>query len=185
MTVTRDDAESALHDVECAKRHTLTLFQYRLASPFLLLWGVLWIVAGGVGSLFPDMIGIGWLVADTVGILGTAYLIAGQARRYGNDPRMLRYAATAGVVAAFIAMTLMVFAPVSPVQVQMLITLLVATVYLIAGCWNGARFAMVGAVLAVLAIGFFHLAPAYLPTIVPFLGGGALVVGGLWMRRAW
>ena len=27
-----------------------------------------------------------------------------------------------------------------------------------------------------------HLAPAQLPMIVPFVGGGALVLGGLWLR---
>lgn len=185
MTVTRNDAQSALHDVERARRHTLTLLRYRLSSPYLVLWGALWLVAGGIGALSPDMAGIGWLVVDAVGILGTGCLITVQARRYEENPGMFRYIATIGVVAAFIAMTLMVFSPVSASQVQMLITLLVATAYMIAGCWHGTRFAIVGAVLATLAIGFFHLTPDHLPTIVPFLGGGALVFGGLWMRRAW
>ena len=43
MTVTRNDAATALHDVDSARRHSLTLFQYGLAGPYLLLWGVLWI----------------------------------------------------------------------------------------------------------------------------------------------
>ena len=40
MTVTRNDAATALHDVDSARRHSLTLFQYGLAGPYLLLWGV-------------------------------------------------------------------------------------------------------------------------------------------------
>ena len=50
MTVTRNDAATALHDVDSARRHSLTLFKYGLAGPYLLLWGVLWIVAGAVGA---------------------------------------------------------------------------------------------------------------------------------------
>ena len=42
-----------------------------------------------------------------------------------------------------------------------------------------------GSVVATLAAGAFHLAPAHLPLIVSILGGGALILGGLWMRRIW
>ena len=89
MTVTRNDAATALHDVDSARRHSLTLFKYGLAGPYLLLWGVLWIVADAVG-----------------------------------------------------------------------------------------------AGLAALALGLFHLTPAHVPLMVPVLGGGALILGGLWMRSA-
>ena len=42
MTVTRNDAATALHDVDSARRHSLTLFKYGLAGPYrpaFLLWG--------------------------------------------------------------------------------------------------------------------------------------------------
>ena len=32
--------------------------------------------------------------------------------------------------------------------------------------------------------GLYHLAPAHVPLMVPVLGGGALILGGLWMRSA-
>ena len=48
----------------------------------------------------------------------------------------------------------------------------------------GARYAVVGAGLAALALGLFHLTPAHVPLMVPVLGGGALILGGLWMRSA-
>ena len=186
MTFTRNDALSALNDVDSASRRSRTLFQYELASPYLVLWGVLWIVAGAIGANSPESAGLGWLVVDIIGFAGTAILAARQIRRYGEDGRrgrMLRYLATFAVLAAFAATTLMVFAPVTSLQVLMLITLLVATAYMTAGCWIGVRYAVVGAVLAVLAVGLFRLAPDRAALIVPFLGGGALVLGGLWMRR--
>ncbi len=187
MIVTRNDAATALHDVDSARRHSLTLFQYGLASPYLLLWGVLWIVAGAVGALSRDNAGIGWLVVDIVGFAGTGVLIAIQSRRYGEGDRrnrLFRCVATGTAVVAFVALTLSVFAPVSNVEILMLITMVVAAIYVVAGCWTGARYAVVGALLAALALGLHHLAPAHVPLMVPVLGGGALILGGLWMRSA-
>ena len=187
MTVTRNDAATALHDVDSASRHSLTLFQYGLASPFLMLWGVLWIVAGAVAVLSPANTGIGWLVVDIAGFAGTGVLITVQSRRYGEEAgrsQLFRCVATGAVVVAFVAMTLTVFAPVSDVEVLTFITLVVATAYVIAGCWAGGRYAAIGAVLAGVAVSLFHLAPDLVPPIVPFAGGGTLILGGVWMRSA-
>ena len=187
MTITTNDAASALHDVDSARRHSLTLFGYGLASPFLLLWGVLWIVAGAVGALSPEIAGIGWMAVDVVGFVGTGVLIALQSRRYGEGAgraQSLRCIATGAVLVAFVALLLWVFAPVSDVEVLTLITLVVATAYVIAGCWMGVRYAVVGAVLAAVAVGLFHVAVDLVPVIVPFVGGGTLILSGLWMRNA-
>ena len=187
MTVSKDDALAALHDIETTERRSRRLFRYGLASPYVLLWGALWLVAGATGALSPAHTGIGWAAVDLVGLLGSGYLVATHARRCGDRGervRLLRYVATIAVLAAFIGVTQMVFAPVSSDEVLMLIVLVVAAVYAIAGCWVGVRYAVVGTALAALAVGVFHLAPALVPSIVPIAGGGALVLGGLWMRRA-
>ena len=184
MTVNKDDALTALHDVESVERRSQTLFRYGLASPYLLLWGALWIVAGGVGALSPANGNIGWTAVDAVGLLGSAWLIVRHARRCGERVFLLRYVATFTVLAAFVGLTLIVFAPVSADEVLMLITLVVAAAYAIAGCWIGLRYAVVGVALAGLALGVFHLLPAMLTLIVPFVGGGAIILSGLWMRRA-
>ena len=187
MSVSKDDARSALHDVETAERRSQTLFGYGLASPYLLLWGVLWIVAGAVGAASPANAGIVWGAVDIVGLVGTGWLIVRHARRCGERDdrvRLFRYVGSAIVVAAFSGLTLMIFAPVKGGDVTMFFTLLVAAGYAIVGCWLGLRFAVVGVALGGLAVAVFVAAPEYLHLIVPFAGGAALVLGGLWMRRA-
>ena len=187
MTVTRDDAASALHAIDRAERHSLTLFGYSAGSPYLLLWGPLWIVAGAVGALSPENAGLGWAAVDAIGLAGTAGLVIAQNRRFGEKGDRTgtwRFLGAVAVLAAFIAMTFAVFAPVSGVQIQTFIVLLVAAAYALVGCWFGLRFAAVGAVLAGLAVGAFYHAPAHAAWIVPLLGGGALILAGLWMRRA-
>ena len=187
MSVNKDDASSALHDVEATERRSRTLFGYGLASPYLLLWGALWIVAGAANALSTANVGIVWGAVDIAGFLGTAFLIVRHARRCGEPGdrvRLFRYVGSAAVLAAFIGLTLMIFAPISGGKVLMFFTLLVAAGYAIAGCWIGLRYAVVGVALGGLAVGVFVLAPTHLHLIVPLAGGGALILGGVWMRRA-
>ena len=187
MSVSKDDALSALHDVETAERRSQTLFGYGLSSPYLLLWGALWIVAGAGGAVSPANAGIVWGIVDVVGLVGTAWLIVRHARRCGardDRVRLFRYVGSAVVLAAFSGLTLMVFGPAKGGEVTMFFTLLVAAGYAIVGCWLGHRYAVIGAALGGLAVAVFVAAPAYLHLIVPFAGGAALVLGGLWLRRA-
>ena len=187
MSMSKDEASSALDDIEAAGHRSRTLFGYGLASPYLLMWGGLWLIAGTVGAVSPAHTGIGWSVADMVGLVGNAGLMVRQAWRCGERTeraRLLRYFGTAAVLVAFIGLTLMVFAPVTGPEILMLFTLLVAAGYAIVGCWLGLRYAVIGVALGGLAVGVFLLAPAHLHLIVPFAGGGALILGGLWMRRA-
>ena len=187
MSMSKDEASSTLHDIEATERRSRTLFGYGVASPYLLLWGALWIVAGAADALSTANPGIVWGAVDIAGFLGTALLIVRHGRRCsepGDRVRLLRYVGSAAALAAFIGLTLMIFAPSSGGKVLMYFTLLVATVYAIVGCWVGLRYAAVGVALAGIAVGVFVLAPAYLSLIVPFVGGAALILGGLWMRRA-
>ena len=141
MSVSKDEASSALHDIEATERRSRTLFGYGLASPYLLLWGVLWMIAGAVGAVSPANSGIGWGAVDIVGLLGTAYLIVRHARRCGarsDRIHLLRYVGSAAVLVAFVGLTLMIFGPVKGGEITMLFTLLVAAGYAIAGCWIGS-----------------------------------------------
>ena len=146
---------------------------------------MLWIVAGAVSALSPENAGIGWLGVDIVGFAGTGVLIAVQSRQYGEGSGrngLFRWIATVTVLVAFAALTLSIFAPVSNVDVLTFIALLAAATYVIAGCWTAGRYAVVGVMLAAVAIGLFHRAPGLVPVIVPLVGGGTLILGGLWMR---
>ena len=187
MNITKNDAKTALRDVDRAGEYSLTLFNYGIASPYLLVWGILWIVAGIIGAISPDNTGVGWLVVDTLGIIATGYLVAGDARRLAKDNARvegLRFVATVVVLTGFLTMTFTIFAPVSGVEIQAFITILIASIYMILGFWTGRRLSVIGAVLAVLVVSAFFYTPAQFPLMVSILGGGALILGGLWMRRA-
>ena len=172
---------------ERQKNTSLTLFHYEMASPYLLLWGALWIIAGIISVMSPENTGTGWIILNSIGIAATGYLVVGDSRRAGShDTRNegLRYMATVVVLALFLTMTFAIFNPVSGIQIQSFITVLLATIYMILGFWTGYRLTVIGAVLACLVIGAIMYTPSLLPSLVSVLGGGALILGGLWMRRA-
>ncbi|WP_042338501.1 hypothetical protein [Paraburkholderia ferrariae] len=85
---------------------------------------------------------------------------------------------------AFYILVLNIFQPVTGPQSATLIALIVALFYVLAGLWLGARFVVAGIVLAVLTVfGYFMLA-AHFYLWMAVVGGGALMLAGLWLRRA-
>lgn len=187
MSITKNEAETALRDAEKAEEHSLTLHHYEVASPYLLLWGALWIIAGIISVISPENAGTGWLIVDTIGIVATGYLVARDAQRFTKHSARsegLRYIAAVVVMTVFLGMTFTIFNPVSGIQIQSFITVLIAAIYMIMGLWTGYKLTVIGAILAVLVVSALFLAPAQFPLIVSILGGSALIAGGLWMRRA-
>lgn len=187
MNITKKDAERALRDAGKAEEKSLTLYHYEMASPYLLLWGILWIIAGVISDLSPDNARMGWFIVDTIGIVVSGYFFVGDARRFSKHNARregLRYMATIVIITLFITMTFAIFNPVSDLQIQSFITVFIAAIYMILGFWIGYRLTVIGVVIACLVTGSLIYTPSQLPLIASVLGGSALIVGGLWMRRA-
>ena len=56
-------------------------------------------------------------------------------------------------------------------------------IYVAMGLWMGWRLAALGAVLVALTlIGFYLIGPWY-PAFMGLVSGGALLLGGLWLRK--
>ena len=187
MNITKNEAEAALRDVGETGEYSLSLFHYEITSPYLLLWGALWIIAGIVSVLSPHNTGTGWLVVVIIGIIATGYLVAGDARRFAKNNAKgegLRFLATVAVLAVFLTMTFVVFAPVSGVEIQTFITILIASIYMILGFWTGKLLSAIGADLAILVVIAYFFLPAHFPLIVSILGGVTLIIGGVMLRNA-
>ncbi len=185
MIPSQDEAAAALRAVDTTERRSRTLVGYGFASRYLLLWGAVWIAGGLVRLLAPASTGIGWAAADIVGLAGTGWLAARQARQYGESiVDMFRIFATVAALAGYVVLTLIVLGPITPFRVLALAALMVAAAYTVAGCWFGLRYAVVGAFLAAATVGLHVFAPGWLEPALPFLGGGVLLAGGLWTRSA-
>jgi bacteriorhodopsin len=198
MTLSPDEAADALRDIAATETHSRQLYAYREASPHLILWGVLWGIGYALTSVVPLHGGAIWSAIITVGSVA-GYVMAfragvrrdtqagrpiGQARRHAATQLNWTYSAIQFIAALFIAAALVVVSPVSPRQIGAFIPLVVAAGYSLMGLWLGVRFIAMGIALTVLTLGGFFLLPAQFPLWMAAVGGGALVLGGIWLRRA-
>ena len=140
-----------------------------MASPYLLLWGALWINCRDYQALYRlrTLVRDGSFV-DTIGIVATGYLVARDAQRFTKHSARsegLRYMAAVVIITVFLTMTFTIFNPVSGIQIQSFITVLIAAIYMITGLWTGYRLTVIGAILAVLVVSALFLTPAKFPLI--------------------
>src|ERR1700710_2459100 len=101
MPISPFDAELALKDIADTARSSATLYGYRLASPHLILWGMIWAV--GYGSDF--LLGhhpFAWPALTVLGACGSGWLVW-RTRSGGVEGGAWRYGSTALAICSFIA----------------------------------------------------------------------------------
>jgi len=186
--ITENEAAESLRDVERVSRRTHVASAYALASPHLILWGLVW-VAGytGTGLTAPEQWGWVWLpgiVAGSVGsaILGRRATRSGAAKASGSTNPTARSLLMALTIMLFMGSVYLVFKPTSPLPYLVFPALIMAATYALIGTFGLPRFTWIGAgVFAAVMLGYL-LAPALMPFWLAAAGGGGLILGGLWMR---
>lgn len=191
------EAADALRDIAATETHSQQLYGYREASPHLILWGVLWTVGYGLTAASPQHGGAIWVAIVTIGSVA-GYLVAfratlrrntqagepaAAAARHAAAQLRWTFNAITWIGCAFVAAALAVMSPVSPRQIGAFVPLVIATGYAVLGLRLGLRFLLIGMALAVLTLGGFFLLPVHFELWMAAVGGGALVLGALWLRR--
>jgi hypothetical protein len=180
MALSPQEAAQALNDIDRTQRHSALLRGYARGAPHVLLWSVLWAVGYGLTYLMPARGGAIWAVIVGIGaVAGIAVLF----RTRGSVPAW-RYGAACGILAAFSIATLTVLRPVNSMQVAAFVPLVVAMAYALGGLWFGLRFVIAGLALAALTLAGYFLLRDYFLLWMAVVGSGALLLAGLWLRRA-
>ena len=178
MTVTQQDAAAALRAIEETQARSTTLRGYQNAAPHFLVWGVVWIVGYGLSDVFRGHANAIWGVLVPIGLVAGLFI-----KRDASRAVSWRYAATAVATLSFFAATFFVMWPVSGRQISAFIPLVVALLYVLCGIWAGWRYVVAGvAVAALTLVGFIWLSTHFLLWMA-VVGGGALMLAGLWLRR--
>jgi hypothetical protein len=181
MTLSPADASAALQDVAAAEAHSATLRGYQSSAPHLIIWGVVWAVAYTVSDLAPAWSNVTWLAIVPIGIAGD--IVAARADRQNDDGKGAIVGALFAIIAIFVGSTFAIMAPHDPRQIGAFIPLVVAAAYAIFGVFDGPRLLILGGALAALTLfGFFFLS-AHFSLWMAAVGGGGLILGGLWLRR--
>jgi hypothetical protein len=181
MVITRSDAETALADIRATEVRFQNATCYHAGANALILWGVIWAAAYTAGGLLPpENWWYGWLPGNIIGALGTAWLFRGGRQGKGLGNSWIIVAAAL----CFVAALYITNPPHTAHQAEATPAYILALLYMTLGAGRLVRYAAIGAVLfAATLIGYFAL-PAILPFWMAAAGGGALILGGLWLKAA-
>lgn len=192
MNISRDEAHQALAEIGRARGDIRRLHHYSDASPFLILWGAIWLL-NVLTDFRPDLSGPAWLAGIAVGTVATVWLGVVQGRRRGErmrqaglDPKAIfgvRFGLTSGAIMLFFVAFLIVAAPLDGRQVNAFISLFWTFAYMVAGIWIGWRLAAIGLVaFAAILFAYVALEQHYF-LVAGLVGGGSLMLGGIWLRK--
>jgi hypothetical protein len=183
MPISTTEAEHSLRDIALASSASARFYGYRVASPHLILWGVIWALGYGANYFFPSQVLI-WPALILIGIGGSSWL-GWRAGRSNASPADWRYAATALAVFLFVAAVFAVLPPRTEAQVSAFFPIFVAFSYAVMGIWTGGlRLVVTAASIAALTLGGFFWLPHLFTLWMAVVGGGALILGGIWFQRA-
>ncbi len=183
MSISQTDASDALRQVDEASARSLRLHSYSLASPHLMLWGVVYFGAYTGSYLQPTQAGMTWAFAVPAAVLGNL-LIARRGKPTGlNSAQMATFAGIAATFLAFIAATAFVMQMHDSRPLAAFVPLVVATAYILLGFDMGKRLTLTGVALGTLTMTGYFLLPSDFLVWMAVVGGGALLAGGWWLRQ--
>lgn len=192
MDLSRQDASAALDEIEAAERRARQGVAYREASPFLILWGAVWLLANAATDLLPAYGRFAWPLGSLVGTLSSVVLVVLQlkrmASRHEQTPaqrcRARRRSLMIGItlLSFFVAMHV-VLGTLTGRQYNAFISLFWAFAYMAAGAWLGMRIFITGVVLAVAILAGYLYVQQYYLLWMAIVGGGSLLLAGFWLRR--
>jgi hypothetical protein len=183
MSITRDEAAQALGEIEGAAGRVRRFGLYADAAPYFMLWGGIWLVAD-IATQFAPRAWLIWPVLSLAGVvIATALGVAQQKGRAGSRViERWRPLATWLTVIAFIVTLGFVLRPWSWRQGHSVFGLVFGFIYLVTGFWIGRRLVILGVALIALTLLGYYAVHAWYPLFMGVVGGGALILGGLWLR---
>jgi hypothetical protein len=187
--VDRDEAVRALQEIQEVRGRTDTWNRYRETGPYLVLWGIVWVVGNGISEFLPALSGIAWLALIGAGSVGSIVLTTRKQRRQcdtlrtGAAPYTWHWGAAYGVIMAYFIASQLVLPALSARQFSAWMTMFWGFAYMFAGVWRAWRLFAIGLATTLLVLfGYFELDRYYFLWI-GVVGGGGLIAGGLWLRR--
>ena len=194
MNISREEASHSLKEIGETHQRSTTLQNYRHFAPHMFIWGVIWLIANSLCDFFPDRAGQIWPVLSVLGVIvSLSSRTRGRALPAGADRPVARgYPLIAGwrwalgslVLFGFFTAAFAVMPPRSGLQATAFISLFFMFAYMIFGALAGLRVFFVGLVATgAILYGYFSLAQHQFLWL-GVCGGGALIVGALWIRKA-
>jgi hypothetical protein len=184
MTVDRDEASALLTGVESVEGRVRQLLIYGRISDYLFLWGAIWALGFTSNYFLRPYSDSLWFVLEGAGLVGTVAIVAWHRRRSGSTGTATLWRAGVSVVAvvAFGSLWIHLLDMGWREQVTFWPTLLSFILFLI-GLWIGRALALAALAIFAIALTGYFAAGDYLHLWMAAATGGAMIAGGVWLRR--
>jgi hypothetical protein len=184
MSIDRQQAASALSDIDSIVRRVRQSRIYNLASLMLIMWGAL-VFAGYVASyIWPRSAGLLWILLDTIGLAASLALGASTRQRTGVNTFNTRFLAASVLLVVFGCILSIGVGHLRPRQMDAFWPIYFMMVYSIVGLWFGYAFVAIGVGITALTLIGYFFAGDWFGLWMAVVDGGGLMLGGLWMRRS-
>jgi hypothetical protein len=183
MTITKDEAAQALGEIDAARGRVFQAAGYENASPFLIIWGGVWMFADLVVQFAPPRLaGYGWPIGILIGAIASIAVSFNMPKT--TDHRMgWRAFGVWGVVIGFFIALFLVIPLTSGIEIHSIFGIVFGFLYMGVGLWMGWRIFALGAALAALTLIGFYEVRAWYGLYMGLVSGGALILGGFWLRK--
>lgn len=177
--ITTQQAHDALREAANTERRSAEAYSYGRSAPYCILWGLIWMAGyGGMTVLKGPDVGWLWLILSAIGMALSIWV--GSHTGSGTGWRM---GLVFVIITAFSFALFSVLPPTSPLQVGAYSPLLLSAIYAAMGLWKGIRYILLGAFLAVATLGAYFFLKDFFFIWMAVVGGGSLLLAGLWMRH--
>lgn len=186
MDLDRESAAASLSDVARAERRTFTALSYGRSGSTLILWGVA-TALGYVGTQFYEAFaGQIWAAVWCIGFAGTFLLLGRSARGEAGGAGGVewRVIAAQAALVVFGWVLIWILGPLDGRQMNAFWPLIFMLGYVFLGLWVGRFFILCGIGIGVLTVAGYWLSGPWFALWMAAVNGGALILGGLWLRRA-
>ncbi len=186
MSIRREEAAEALKTATAAAGRSVAAAGYARTAPYLFVWGGVWVLANLAGLVGGLHRGLVWLALSTLGVVASV-IISLRIRGPGGGGRresVVRALLLALAIALFAMAMPIVLPGLTYMQVESLICLAVGAAYVVMGTFTGLRLSAVGMLVMLGAIAAHVWGGPIFFLWMALVGGGGLILGGLWLRRA-
>ncbi len=184
VSIGRDEAAQALKAAEAAAGRSVAAVGYARTSAYLFLWGAIWAVGNIAAFLRMPHGDIAFPALMMIGVVGSLLigLRAGPTAHGGNSA--VRAVVIAVAIFLFACGIAIVLPTNSLASAEAAICLAVGATYMVLGLSVGWRLSAVGAALMLAVIAGWIFARDQFFLWLAIAGGGGLILGGLWLRKA-
>jgi hypothetical protein len=190
MNIDKNEAALALAAIDAAGGRSTQLQRYRHFAPYLILWGVIWLLANSVSDLAPAQSGTVWLALTLFGAAASWWLgwrqhaaVAEDSTSRTRRDQGWRWMLCFLVVVAFQVAAIAVLPPADGRQQDTFFSMFWTFLYMALGVWTGWRLFTIGlAATLLILLGYYGVHSHYF-LYMGCVSGGALMAGGLWLRR--